>query len=123
MHATIQLTDAARNRWLINMSDLTNGNSYQNAFTYNSSKLSAEWILERPTVNNVLASLANFDKVTFTDCEATIGNATETINSVPALQIVMYTETAQPENAQPLVNVAPVIQNGTEFSVIYLKPQ
>jgi hypothetical protein len=123
MQATIQLIDTTRSQWLINMSDLTNGNSYQNAFTYNSSKLSAEWILERPTVNNVLASLANFDKVTFTNCEATIDNATETINSIPALQIVMYTETARPENAQRLVDVAPVIQNGTEFAVIYLKPQ
>ena len=123
MQAAIQLIDSTRSRWLINMSDLTNGNSYQNAFTYNSSKLSAEWILERPTVNNVLASLANFGRITFTNCEATIGNATETINSGIALQIVMYTETSNPGNAQQLVDVSSVNQNGTEFSVTYLSPQ
>lgn len=120
MQASIQLVDAAHDRWLINVSDLTAGNSFQNIFTYVSSQLSAEWILERPTVNNVLASLSNFDEIVFTNCSATIGNVTGGINSVPALQIVMYSEISNPDTAQQLVDVSSVSGDGTEFSVVYL---
>jgi hypothetical protein len=119
MQASIQLADAAHDRWLINMSDLTSGDSFQNIFTYASSQLSAEWVLERPTVNNVLASLSNFDEVVFTNCTATIGNVTGSINSFPTLQIVMYSEISNPDTAQQLVDISPVSQDGTKFSVVY----
>lgn len=119
MQATIKLADVTSDSWFLNITDVTTGRSFQNTFTYASSQLSAEWILERPNVNNVLSSLADFDKVTFTNCTATIGTQKGDINSFPALQIVMYRQIATPENAQQLADVSPVSENGAEFFVIY----
>jgi hypothetical protein len=119
MQATIQLADAMSDSWLLNITDVTKGVSFQKTFIYASSQLSAEWILERPNVNNVLSSLANFDKVTFTNCTATIGTQEGAITSFPALQSVMYSQISTPESAQQLVDVSTVSENGTEFSVIY----
>ncbi len=123
MQATIKLAKAATDSWLLNITDVTKGRSFQKTFTYSSSQLSAEWILERPNVNNVLSSLANFDKVTFTNCAVTIGTQEGAINSFPTIQTVMYTETTAPESALQLTEVSPVIEAGTEFSVTYIGPQ
>ncbi len=123
IQATIKLVDATSNSWLLNITDVTKDRSFQKTFTYASSQLSAEWILERPNVNNELSSLANFDKVTFTNCTATIGTQEGVINSFPTIQTVMYTETTTPESALQLTEVSPVIEAGTEFSVTYIGPQ
>jgi len=70
IQASVLLVNTTENVWTISISDLTNNESFQSNFTYNSQRLTAEWIVERPEINSVLANLADFGNVTFTGCQA-----------------------------------------------------
>ncbi|MGD0979225.1 MAG: G1 family glutamic endopeptidase [Candidatus Bathyarchaeia archaeon] len=87
--ASISLTNKTSNTWLIEINDVTEGQSFNKSLVYASSMLSAEWIVEAPALVNRIATLANFGQVTFTDCKATIGGETGTINSFPSIQITL----------------------------------
>ncbi len=63
--------------------NLSNNQAYQRSFQYNSTMLSAEWIVERPTINRVQYPLANFGNLTFTDCSATVEGRTGGITGFP----------------------------------------
>jgi hypothetical protein len=112
--ASINLIDKAANTWLIEINDVTWGASFKETFFYNSSRLSAEWIIERPTVNGNISTLADFGSVTFSDCIATIENSTGTVSSFPHNQLVMYTS----QDVQ-LVTVSPLYSDGSGFTVNY----
>jgi hypothetical protein len=113
--AWISLVDSATNQWSIEITDLTNGESFQQSFQYDSSKLSAEWIVERPTVDSTLGTLANFGSATFTDSKATTSNATGTIKNFPFSQVLM----SDRRNRQ-LVTVSPLNRDGSGFTVNYI---
>jgi len=85
--ASISLTNRTANTWLIEINDVTEGQSFNKSLIYASSMLSAEWIVEAPTLVNRIATLANFGQITFTDCKATIGGETGIISSFPSSQI------------------------------------
>ena len=53
MQASITLVNATFNQWAINITDTTADQSFQTTVNYTSSQLSAEWIVERPSVNGV----------------------------------------------------------------------
>ena len=112
--ASISLANSNTNSWLIAISDVTTGQSFQQIFVYNSSRLTAEWVIERPTVNNQIATLANFGTVTFTDCQAQLANQVGTINAFPNSKILM-------ENRQnnQLVTVSDFSKDGSSFTVSY----
>jgi len=117
--ASIQLVDPNTNTWLVNLADLTAGTCFSQNCTsqnlnYNSSRLTAEWIIERPTVNNQIASLSNFGTITFTNISATVGNKVGTINTFSNYQIIMQDR----QNTQ-LVTVSNPSRNGTSFTVNY----
>jgi hypothetical protein len=113
--ASISLLDSTTNTWSIEIHDVIDGQSFQKNLIYDSSMLSAEWIVERPTVNNRIGTLADFGQVTFTDCTATIGNTVGTISSFPSVQVVMYNR----QNIE-LVSVSPFTPDGSSFTVNYL---
>lgn len=77
--------------------------------------LSAEWIVERPTVNNRVRTLAAFGKITFTGCTATIDGNVGTISSFPTIQVTMYNR----QNVR-LVSVSSLTAKGSSFTVNYL---
>jgi len=117
--ASIQLSSAANSEWNVTIFDLTSGESFSNLFTYSSSMLSAEWIVERPDVNNVLTPLANFGIVTFTDCSTAVGGVNGGIGSFQTSKVVMYSS----DVGLPLVELASVSGLngiGSQFSVTYL---
>ena len=120
MQASIQLVDATVSEWSINLTDATTGVSFQNSFFYASSQLSAEWIVERPTVNRVIGTLANFGSVTFTDCQATVGSASGGISSFPAQEIVMYSSTSPGVSSVQLTDVSGLTIDGAGFTISYL---
>jgi len=111
---TISLSNSTMNSWLIEIRDVTTGQSFQQNFTYNSSMLSAEWIIEAPTVNNRLR-LANFGEVTFTNCAATIGGKVGSIANFPYDDITMNNR----QDTQ-LVTVSPLSADGTSFTLNYV---
>lgn len=89
INASISLSDRATNTWLIEIRDVTDGQSFNKSLIYASSMLSAEWIVEVPTLTNHIATLANFGQITFTDCKATIDSETGTISNFPSNQITL----------------------------------
>jgi len=113
--ASLSLLDPATNTWSIEINDATNKQSFQGNFSYSSSMLSAEWIVERPIIGSRFTALADFAQVTFTGCVATLGSTVGTVSSFPHAQITM-------DNRQnmPLVSVSSLTSKGASFTVTYL---
>jgi hypothetical protein len=114
--ASINLVDTAKNEWSVEIVDATKGQRFSQNFFYNSSRLSAEWIVEKPTVNNVLSSLADFGSVTITDAKATTDTNSGTISDFPFSQFTIYDR-----QNKALVTVSSLISNGSSFTVKYSK--
>jgi hypothetical protein len=120
MQAQIQLVNATTNHWTINITDTTSKESFQIAVTYKSSQLSAEWIIERPTVNEDLSQLADFGNATFTNCTATVGPTTGAINYFQSSEIIMYSSPSSGNSPVQLTDVSNLTPDGEEFTVTYL---
>ena len=112
---SISLVNSDTNKWAIQIYDVTNGQGFYQNFVYNSSRSSAEWIVERPTVNNQISTLANFGSITFTDSYVTTGDNVGKIGSFLYSQLIMTTHL----NVQ-LTSVSPLSADGSNFTVHYL---
>ena len=113
--ASITLINSDMNQWAIRIHDVTNGQGFYRTFIYNSSRLSAEWIVERPHVNNQISTLANFGTLTFTDAYAKIGDTVGAIGNFSYSPIIMTTDLSK-----QLTSVSSLDEDGTSFSVTYL---
>jgi hypothetical protein len=113
--ASISLVDANSNTWLIRLSDDTKGQSFSENVVHVASPLSAEWIVERPTVAGQTETLADFGQVTFTNCSATLNGNAGSISSFPSNRITM----ANSQNLA-LVNTSDLSGEGSSFTVRYL---
>ena len=83
MTASITLQDAATQTWAIQITDTTKGQIFKQNFNYPTTRLSAEWIIERPVTNNRISTFASFSRVTFTGCSATLNGRTGSITDFP----------------------------------------
>ena len=113
--ASISLVDKTKNTWSITIMDVTRREQFKRTFVYNSSRLSAEWIVERPKVNDTIGILANFGTSAFTDCSATVDGITGVIGNFSYIQLVMQDEDT------PLVSVSPLNSDASGFTVSYLE--
>lgn len=114
--ASINLVDSATNLWSIEIEDITTSQMFKENFFYASSRLSAEWIVERPAVgSSSFSTLANFGSVTFTDSRIIMNNTVGTISNFPFARVIM-------ENRQnrKLVTVSSLSSDGSSFTVTYL---
>ncbi len=112
--ASIKLVDSEANSWSMEIADVTNGQRFQQTVNYNCSRLSAEWIVERPTVDHSLSALANFGSVTFTDANASTNTMAGAISSFSHLQVIMSNR-----QNKALVTVSSLRSNGSSFTVNY----
>jgi hypothetical protein len=117
--ASVTLVDSNLDKWLIEIDDDTTGACFTQScfgqnFAYNSSRLTAEWIMERPTVNNRISTLANFGAITFTDMSAQVGNTVGVASTFSNYQVLM-----QDRQNNQLVTVSPLNRAGTSFTVNY----
>jgi hypothetical protein len=110
--AEITLLDENTGTWLIVIKDETTGQGFSQNFVYNSSRLTAEWILERPTVNNQISTLANFGSITFSDAKAQFAATAGAISAFPNYRIILQTR----ENID-LVTISDLSKDGTSFTV------
>jgi hypothetical protein len=115
--ASISLVNENASTWSIEMRDITQGGHFEKVVVYNSSRLTAEWIVERPKVNNTTSTLANFGNVTFTECKATVDGVTGAIGNFSYAQLVMHDN-----EDNPLVSVSPLDDTESGFTVSYLEP-
>jgi hypothetical protein len=118
INVSINLVDSATNLWSIYISDLSNGQIFNQNFVYGASKLSAEWIVERPNVDNSLSNLANFQAVTMTNCGVIVNGTLGNIGDFIYVQTLMTDK-----QKTPLVEVSNISDDGSSFSVKYLKSQ
>jgi hypothetical protein len=118
VQASISLVDPFLNQWTIDLVDVSTGQDFHRTLVYNSSRSSAEWIIERPTINNAISSLANFGNATFSGCKAVVENRSGAINSFPNIKFSMF-QRIRPATAK-LVNVSDLDSTGTEFTLSYL---
>jgi hypothetical protein len=115
--ASISLINENTSTWSIKLNDVTRGGRFEKVVVYNSSMLSAEWIVERPKVNGNVSTLANFGNVTFTSCQATLDGVTGPIGNFSYAPLVMHDEADT-----PLVSITPLKDDGSSFTVSYLEP-
>jgi hypothetical protein len=113
--ASISLTNENTNTWSIELVDITRNQRFKRTFVYNSSRLSAEWVVERPKVNGTISTLADFGNVTLTECKATLDGVTGAISNFSYAQFVMSDQELQ------LVTVSPLNDDGSSFTVNYLE--
>jgi hypothetical protein len=114
--ASVTLTDSQTNNWTIRITDETVGQTFQQTFLYNSTQLTAEWVLERPTVNNRMATLADFGSITFMDAKAQIADKVGTIGDFPNYEIAM-----QNRQNTNLVSISDLSDDGSSFTITYEK--
>jgi hypothetical protein len=115
--ASISRISENANTWSIEISDVTRGQHFDKVVVYTSSRLSAEWIVERPKVNDTVSTLANFGNVTFTESKATLDGVTGAIGNFSYTQLVMVGA-----DKNHLVSVSSLDGAGSSFTVSYLKP-
>ena len=111
---SISLLNSATNTWYIELKDVTRGESFTKSLVYDSSMLSAEWIVERPTLGNRIQTLADFGEVAFTNCTATLDGKAGALGSFPSTQVIMYNR----QNAM-LATVSLLDSGGSSFTVKY----
>jgi hypothetical protein len=116
--ASISLVNENASTWSIEIRDVTRGEHFKKVVVYNSSMLSAEWIVERPKVNGTISTLADFGNVTFTECKATVDGVTGTIGNFSYAQLVMHDD-----EDTSLVSVSPLNDAASAFTVSYLESQ
>lgn len=119
INASITLTNPSANEWTIELDDLdTPYKDFSLPVTYISSRLSAEWIEEAPSIGRHILRLADFGTVTFTGCYATIGGATASISGFgyheDIVMVVKYRGTYVPVAIPSDLSVG-----GTVFTIDY----
>jgi hypothetical protein len=115
MVASIDLINSKINHWRIQISNPRTGQDFIRDVVYNSTRSSGEWVLERPTVKNQTSVLADFGRVTFTDCYVQVNGVRGPITSFPCSQIQMA-------NSQyvKLTKVSALSSGGSSFTVSYI---
>jgi hypothetical protein len=114
MVASIELVNSKSDLWSLKISDATTGEFFSKIVTYNSTQSSGEWIVERPTINNQITTLADFGNVTFTNCHIEVNNV-----SGPLTDFIFYkVEMADSQNAM-LASASNLSAGGSSFTVSY----
>jgi hypothetical protein len=113
--ASINMLNDESDLWLLQLTDLTNGETFCKNVNYNSTHLSAEWIVERPTLNGQISSLSNFGNITFTDAYVNINHNVLPLNESIFSQVHMTDH----QNNQ-LTTVTKIDSDGTGFTVQYI---
>jgi len=109
---TVSITEQSTALWVIEMKNVTTGKSYTTTIRYSSSKSSAEWIEEAPSVGRGIAPLDNFGTVQFTAGNTVVDGTKRTISGASAKAVTM----ADSAN-QALAIPSAIGSDGSSFSV------
>lgn len=128
MYASISLVPNTTDEWNITIKDVSENETYSTVVTYNSSKLSGEYIEERPelctSVSCSLSTLSDFGTAYYGEGYtgitspqtnfATIGAVHSAIGSLPYTNITMVSSTGS-----VLASPSALAYNGTSFTMAY----
>jgi hypothetical protein len=98
--------------WDVTISNLTNGESYNNTVYYNSSESSAEWVEEAPSDGSSIIPLDEFGSVSFTGGSTTENGKTVSIAGSNAQPLTMDNEAGQ-----ALTTTSAITDGGSGFTV------
>jgi hypothetical protein len=111
MSADIHLLSGTQ--WQINISDVTQNETFSITVSYASTKSSAEWIQEDPSYSNgSLVPFDTFGTVSFTGAQATAGSTTETMAASGAQEIIMVNN-----HGHAIATPTAIGSDGQSFSV------
>ena len=109
---SVTITEQSAGMWLVDMKNVTTGKTFTTTIRYNSSKSSAEWIEEAPSVGRGIAPLDSFGTVKFTTGGTVVGGKHQTLSGAGAKAVTM----ADGAN-QPLAVPSAIGGDGSSFSV------
>jgi hypothetical protein len=109
---SVSITEQSAGLWVVEMKNVTTGGTFSTTIRYNSSKSSAEWIEEAPSVGRGIAPLDNFGSVKFTAGSVTVDGKKLTLAGANAKAVTM----ADAAN-QPLAIPSALGSDGSSFSV------
>ncbi len=109
---SVSITEQTAGVWLIDMKNVTTGRTYTTTIRYNSSKSSAEWIEEAPSLGRSIAPLDSFGTVKFTAGGVVVDGKKLTVSGAGAKAVTM----ADGAN-QPLAVPSGIGSDGSSFSV------
>jgi hypothetical protein len=110
---TVSLSEQSADQWLIEFTNNTTGQTYQQMQHYVSSHSSAEWVEEAPSAGRGgILPLSNFGTIPFSEGSATKDGQTVSIAAANARAITMVSG-----NDQALAEPSPLGSDGASFSV------
>jgi hypothetical protein len=112
---SLTLVDASTNVWSIQLSDISNGQTFSLNSIYASSRSSGEWIVERPTISNQITSLCNFGTVHFNNCQIKMNNIKAPIGNFTYSNIQMTNQ-----QATLLATASTLSPDGSSFTANYV---
>lgn len=116
IQASIELKNSEKNQWLLQIMDLSNGESYCQDFFYNSTRLSADWIVERPLVGSQLTALTDFGKITFSDAYVNLNH-----DVLPIGEAYFWEVQMSDILSTKLASVSLVSEDGKSFGVQFIQ--
>lgn len=114
--ASISLANSLLDTWSIELDDLSTGQNFSQSFFYGSSRLSAEWVVERPDINGALSQIANFGSVSFSNCTVVVSGRSGGFGYFALQRDFMYNM-----KGNRLVDVSSYFNNGSSFTANYLR--
>jgi hypothetical protein len=87
---TVSITQESTGIWLVKFTDNTTGINNSETIDYSSSLSSAEWIEERPEINNFLPTLDNFNSIDFTGATAIENGSSIPLGQLTLQKLDMY---------------------------------
>ena len=109
---SVTITEQSSGVWLVDMKNVTTGKTVTTTLRYDSSKSSAEWIQEAPSVGRGIAPLDSFGSVKFSGASTVVDGRHQTLSGANARAVTM----ADGAN-QPLAIPSGVGSDGSSFSV------
>jgi hypothetical protein len=109
---SVTISEQSTGVWLVDLKNVTTGKTYTTTIRYNSSKSSAEWIQEAPSVGRGIAPLDNFGSVKFTNGSTVVDGKKQTLSGANAKAVTM----ADAAN-QPLAIPSAIGSDGSSFTV------
>jgi hypothetical protein len=117
MAASLTIIDASAGEWSIQMRDLTDGQVFNQNFFYNSTRVSGQWIVERPTnENGQIGNLVNFGAITLTSCSLGMDNTVGAISRFPYSKIQMTNSIGV-----VFTSISALEAAGSSFTITYLR--
>jgi hypothetical protein len=109
---SVAITEQSAGMWLVELKDVTTGRSFTTTIRYASSRSSAEWIEEAPSVGRGIAPLDSFGSVAFTAAGAVIDGKQQNLSAASAKAVTMANAADQ-----PLAVPSAIGKDGASFTV------